>query len=127
LHVTQMDITATALDPEVRALNLPFLEASLWEMPLLFKFDWIFCTDVLEHLPTDKVDDALDALAKITGKGAFLQIALFADGMGYDIGEKLHLTVKPSAWWKEKIERRWFTTNYAVDGRLTTLTGAAKP
>ena len=31
---------------------------------------------------------------------AFFQISLVEDSMGQRIGEKLHLTVKPFAWWE---------------------------
>ena len=94
-------------------------------------FDWIYCVDVLEHLPTEQIDAALDGFTHITRHGGFLQIALFEDGCGNLIGETLHLTVQPYAWWHEKIAARW-TLGHAqegtdvrgIDGYATFLLGA---
>lgn len=127
LNVFQLDITDKSLDDKVRALGLPFIEACLWDMPALPKFDWIYCCDVLEHLPPIKVDRALDQMAAITGKGAWMQIALFAEGFGRHIGEVLHLTVMPADWWQEKINQRWSAAKYdVIESRLIVMTGAPK-
>jgi len=126
LDVTMLDITPDATDPDI---NLPFVEACLWDMPdlLAWTIDWVYCCDVLEHIPTEHVDAVLDNLATMTGYGAFLQIALFNDGFGQMIGETLHLTVKPTEWWMEKINKRWEVKHQkdSGDGRLIVLTGEA--
>jgi 2-polyprenyl-3-methyl-5-hydroxy-6-metoxy-1,4-benzoquinol methylase len=122
LNVTQLDITETSRDPHAR--GLPFIEACLWDLPELPKFNWVYCCDVMEHLPTHTVDKALDHMAAITGKGAFMQIALFPEAFGRFIGETLHLTVKPAEWWQEKINKRWHTSEFVVkEERLIFLTG----
>ena len=127
-NVTQLDITEASLDPAVRQKNIPFVEACLWELPEdLPVFDWLYCCDVLEHIPTDKVDAVLDGMAAITGKGAFLQIALFAEVFGRYIAATLHLTVKPAGWWQEKILQRWHCEKFDIAGnRLVALTGKPK-
>ena len=125
LNVTMLDITPTATDPDVK---LSFIEACLWDMPVLCPdWDWVYCCDVMEHLPTEHVDAVLDNLATMTGYGAFLQIALFDDFFGQMIGETLHLTVKPADWWRQKLAERWVIKHekYSGDGRLIVLTGEA--
>lgn len=126
--VFQLDITEASRDQEVRNMGLPFIEACLWALPdVMPKFDWVYCTDVLEHLPTEKVDAALDCMRAITGKGAFMQIALFAEGFGRHIGETLHLTVETPDWWQKKINQRWNVERYLIDaGRMVVLAGAPR-
>jgi 2-polyprenyl-3-methyl-5-hydroxy-6-metoxy-1,4-benzoquinol methylase len=127
LNVTMLDITPTATDPDVK---LSFIEACLWDMPEFPQrglYDWVYCCDVCEHLPTEHVDAVLDNLATMTGYGAFLQIAMWPENYGKQIGETLHLTVKPTEWWMEKINKRWEVKRQldSGDGRLIVLTGEA--
>lgn len=125
-NVLMLDITRMATDPEIK---LPFVSVCLWEVPFEQRFDWVYCTDVLEHIPTEHVDKVLDNLAAMTGYGAFLQIALFADGFGRRINDTLHLTVKPMTWWEEKIRKRWDVKNLwgsSEGGHLIVLTGGQK-
>jgi SAM-dependent methyltransferase len=123
LSVTFLDITVAAPDPT--SIAKPFIEACLWELPPMPVYDWAYCCDVLEHIPPSKVDKVLDNIRVITGKGAFLQIALWPESWGNEIHETLHLTVKPSQWWKPKISKRWKNVEFSDsgDGRLIALTG----
>ena len=125
LNVLMLDITRTATDMDNR---LPFVAACLWDMPFKQRFDWVYCCDVMEHIPTERVDEVLDNLRAMTGYGAFMQIALFADGFGARIGQTLHLTVKPAAWWLEKIQKRWEVKWSATneDRHVVILTGEAR-
>ncbi len=105
LNVTLLDITEEALAREAR--HLPFIQACLWELKTDGpRYDWTYCCDVLEHIPTEKVGKVLDTIAALAS-GAFLQIALSADICGSYIGETLHLTVKPVEWWLDRISPRW--------------------
>lgn len=110
LQVTMVDITKDALDfnPELDFPRIGFVEASLWELPDTLKpAEWVFSTDVLEHIPPGKVDASLDAIASRTLKGGHMTVSVVKDGFGDMIGETLHLTVQPFEWWKDKIEARW--------------------
>lgn len=121
LAVTQLDITAASRDPGCR--GLPFIEACLWEPAIEDEWDWVYCCDVLEHIPPDHVEASLDNLAKMTGFGAFMQIALFPEAFGRHIGEVLHLTVESDEWWKAKILERWNCNKFdVIDSRLICLT-----
>ena len=106
LSVTPLDITANCLDQHVlEELASKFVESPIHRITQLY--DWIYCVDVLEHIPMELIDMTLDALELATLRGGFLQIACFEDGCGALIGEKLHLIVRPPAWWDLKIEKRW--------------------
>jgi SAM-dependent methyltransferase len=134
LRVTMLDIAGEALDKSVKVragiLGMVFIEQNLWDVYLSIhgRFDWLYCCDVLEHIPTEHVDATLNNMRAMTGKGAFLQIALWDDSFGNKIGETLHLTVKPIPWWREKIESRWNIKlcELSDDHRLIVLTGSPK-
>lgn len=125
LNPILVDITETCLDDEAK--GLAFLTANLWDLPPL-RNDWIFSCDTLEHLPTEHIDAALQGMADATAKGGLLQIAMFKDNCGDMIGETLHLTVKPVAWWMEKIEKLWDVREWSVDryDRLVVILGKGK-
>lgn len=110
--VTMLDFCEDAVEVK----DLPFIEANLWDLPSsLPAFDWVYCSDVLEHLPPEHVDAALDGIARLTKKGGFLQIACFQDGCGSLIGEELHLTVHPPTWWDGKVRQRWVVNQELSD------------
>ena len=100
-------LKATAVDfaPNARETDVKFVEACLWDMPASLKAaDYGFCTDVMEHLPEDKVDLVLEGIAKRSKQGVYFRIATRPDKMGKLIGQPLHLTVKPGEWWRRKLE-----------------------
>jgi 2-polyprenyl-3-methyl-5-hydroxy-6-metoxy-1,4-benzoquinol methylase len=106
-----IDITFKAWDEEISG-SLPIAllmnEVCLWDLPHWMKaFDAIYCIDVMEHIPEEKVEAVIDNLADRCNKIAIFQIAMFKDRFGDLIGERLHLTIKPKEWWAEKILRRF--------------------
>lgn len=77
------------------------------------KFDGIICVDVLEHIAEEDVDVilrdifsfAVDASSWRTPAG-FVLLGIStkpAKNKRLPTGENVHLTVKPAAWWQEKI------------------------
>jgi len=103
-RVTMLDIAPNA--PE---MSLPFFEACLWDLPGTPYYDWFYCTDVMEHIPPEHVDQSLYNLSEMADRG-FFQIALCQDGCGDLIGERLHLTVRPHLWWLSKLTKHWIVT-----------------
>lgn len=78
--------------------------ASLWDLPkALDPVDYGLSFDVLEHLPTDRVPQALQQMSRLFTKKGFFQICMREDSMGSHIGEKLHLTVQDKMWWVDKL------------------------
>lgn len=119
-------IEATAIDFAEDALEttVPFVAACLWDMPAdLGPFDHGFCADVMEHIPTEKVDAVLRGIASRVRRGCFFQIAMFHDGMGALIGKTLHLTVQPADWWTERMLKHFgkLTDVRSRDGYFTCL------
>ena len=105
-QVTLCDLTPAGLIPEARAL--PFVEATLWS-PLTARsalggaYDYVFCCDVLEHLPTVFVGLAVTRMLEVARKGLFVSVALGADNLGVWVGRPLHLTVQPFPWWRDHL------------------------
>lgn len=101
--VTAVDIAENACNE----FDGTFVVASLWGLPeSLGRHDYGFCADVMEHLPTPKVDDTLANIAK-HARTTYFQIANFHCHEGDKIGESLHLTVKSYGWWQAHIGKHF--------------------
>lgn len=76
------------------------VECPAWALPFGDEsFDVSFSTDVLEHLPTESVDDAIKEILRVTKRKSIHVIACWGDVRN---GEVLHKTVMPIKWWQEK-------------------------
>lgn len=93
---------------EPAAQMFPFGEACLWQplRPAIRRgtVDWVYCCDVLEHLPTQFVGLALSHLLSVALRGVFVAAHLHEDHLGVLVGKPLHQTVKPYRWWKTTCE-----------------------
>lgn len=115
-----LDITPAALDPEVDRRR--FIEAPMWAPKWgdndigyrgpYARFDYGFCCDVLEHIPTEYAMLACDRIIRNCDI-SWLQICNLPDEYGKLIGEPLHLTVKPYAWWLLRLS----TLGEVIDAR----------
>lgn len=101
--VIGVDLAQNCLDQDIA---IPFYTACLWDLPAMWS-DYGFCTDVMEHIPEEKVLSVFSAIRLRTEKGCFFQIHTAQDGFGAQIGEILHLTVKNGEWWKDQAELFW--------------------
>lgn len=98
-------------------LNHVFFLASLHNLPLeLFPAEWGFCTDVMEHLPEQWVDQALLGIAGKV-RSCFFTISGHPDGWGKHIGQKLHLTVAPAEWWIDMIRKHFASVMWINENR----------
>jgi SAM-dependent methyltransferase len=110
LRVTMVDFVRNCLDPELEAAlttqahALTFVKADL-EQPLPVAAEYGFCTDVMEHIPEDRVGRVLDHILK-AARHVFFAIATTDDTCGDLIGERLHLTVQPYSWWLRQLNER---------------------
>jgi hypothetical protein len=105
--VTMVDFAGNCLDPEVQQActtqpeHLQFVKADL-EQPMTLRARYGYCTDVMEHIPPEKVSVVLTNIL-LSAQHVFFAIALTDDVCGTLIGEPLHLTVRPAAWWLEQL------------------------
>lgn len=104
LSVTAIDHAKNSLDP---GIDVAFMQQCLWALPSDLSADYGYCTDVMEHIPPEKVSAVLSEIRRVVRKRVFFQIATFPDGMGRKIGETLHLSVHPPEWWRAKLSEHW--------------------
>lgn len=115
LFLTLVDFCDNCLDEEVALLTqlcfeqVRFVEACLWTLPdTLPAADWIYCCDVLEHIPEEHIDAVLAGMAARTKKGGYFSIHLAEDVFGtHLLGHPLHVTIKPKEWWQAKLSTHW--------------------
>lgn len=104
-RVSCCDLTDAGLVDEAKAL--PFSEACLWHSlkwcAPLGSFEWVYCCDVMEHLPTQFTMLAVEQMLRVSRKGVFLGIATVPDQFGVWAGRALHQTVQPFTWWKDAL------------------------
>lgn len=106
-----MDLTDSGLVDEARRRaklatrengGIPFAEGCLWEL-MGRTFDWVYCCDVLEHIPPEFTMLVISRLLEAATKGVFLSIALQADNFGAWVGKPLHQTVQSYQWWHDRL------------------------
>jgi 2-polyprenyl-3-methyl-5-hydroxy-6-metoxy-1,4-benzoquinol methylase len=106
-EVTGCDLTGSALpDPP----PFPFFQAILWNDLLEAtgrghgsEFDWVFCCDVLEHLPQQFTMLAVEQMLRVSTQGVFLTIATQPDVFGVWLGKTFHQTVQHFSWWRDSL------------------------
>lgn len=103
-RVVLCDLTPAGLVPEVTAL--PFVEAPLWsDLKRQIGFvDWVYCTDVLEHIPPTFTMLVVSRLLEVARRGVFLSISLVPDSFGAWIGKPLHQSVQSFAQWRDQLD-----------------------
>ena len=69
--------------------------------------DLVVCTDVLEHVEPELIDDVLDELTRVTIKVAFVTVATRPAVKTLADGRNAHLTVQPLSWWRSRFEERF--------------------
>jgi SAM-dependent methyltransferase len=101
-HVVTCDMTDAGLVAEAKALR--FESACLWgDLWRLGPFGWVYCTDVLEHIPPQFTMLAIHQMLKVAREGLFLTVSLVPDSFGVWAGKSLHQSVFPFTWWKEAL------------------------
>lgn len=105
--VLALDFVPECLDIEVRQAvqggRLRFEAADLTQ-PIAHKTaEYGYCTDVMEHVRPEDVHTVLRNVM-VAAKRVFFAISTVDDKFGEVLGEPLHLTVQPHAWWREQFE-----------------------
>jgi len=109
-HLSELGYKVTALDIAENACTEyagDFIQSCIWSIPSnTGKFNYGVCFDVMEHLPTEKVDKSIKCVARHCDI-AYFQIANFVCHEGDKIGESLHLTVKSADWWLNAMKKHY--------------------
>lgn len=109
--VKMCDVSSAGLVPEAQSLR--YADACLWHdlsrlvpwsgVPGRTTFDYVYCTDVLEHIPPQFTMLAIDQMLRVARKGLFLTVSLVPDSFGIWAGKSLHQTVEPFVWWRDSL------------------------
>ena len=114
--VVGVDLTLDGVKPEIKERLVNKLhEGCLWDLEFTDPFDMVFCVDVMEHIPPNKVYAVLSELARLCKSYAHFKIAKFKDGYGERIGEPLHLSLFTTKEWKIRLDQHFFSTTTIND------------
>lgn len=102
-QVQLCDLTDAALTDDARRLS--YAVTPLWA-PLrrvLQPVEWVYCCDVLEHVPPTFTMLVVSRLLELATRGVFLSIALERDHYGVWVGTPLHRTVQSYSEWRDQL------------------------
>lgn len=102
-EVTMVDFVPNAVEVE----GIDFVESCLWNLPEYLKADNGFSSDVMEHIPTEKVEQTFERMAGAISDLMFFQIALTPDSCGSLINETLHVTLWSAMQWTQELNKFW--------------------
>lgn len=78
--------------------------------------DLVVCTDVLEHVEPEYLDEVLDHLAELAQKIVFLTVATRPAQKVLADGRNAHLIVEPAEWWMPKLMSRFRVREFRDGG-----------
>lgn len=106
--VTMADLTPDGLSDDARAL--PFHQVCLWhdittQLPYRWggKFDWVYCCDVLEHIPPTFTMLVVQRLLDVSKQGLFLAVSTRSDEFGHIVGTPLHQSIQSFKQWRDQL------------------------
>lgn len=67
--------------------------------------DLVVCTDVLEHVEPECIDDVLAHLVELADKAVLIAVACRAGKRVLEDGRPDHLTVQPPKWWAKRVAK----------------------
>ncbi len=97
------DLVPDGLVEEAR--DFPFTPVCLWRKfwRQTGMFDFVYCCDVLEHIPTPFTMLVVSRLLEAAKDGVFLSISLTPDMFGEMVGKPLHQTVQSFVTWRDQL------------------------
>lgn len=99
-RVSAFDITDEGYEAKGK---VPLLLGSVWrDLPRVKTWNYGYCCDMLEHIPTEYVMLTLERI-QCSVRDLFCSISTMPDGFGAKIGETLHMTVQPFEWWHDRL------------------------
>ena len=89
------------------AHNLPYKDQ---------EFDQIVCSEVLEHIPEENIQDTLKEIFRVGSDKYFFTISLIPEKNPVAGYIQTHITVKPPEWWFEQFGKTGYTIAAAAHG-----------
>lgn len=69
----------------------------------------VVCTDVLEHIEPEHLDDVLEHIRSLGSRGYYLNISTRAATRDLPDGRNAHLIVQPAEWWLARLTAAGFS------------------
>ena len=66
-------------------------------------YDGVVCTEVLEHVPIEEVDQVLTEIFERATRFVYLSIATYPAGKTFPDGTNVHVTIESKEWWHQKV------------------------
>ena len=98
------DMQINGYDPCVEAFSRP-AKAS----------DVLICTDVLEHIEPDTINNVLKHIGNLTEHICFLVIDLMPAVKTLPDGRNAHILLRPTGWWLDKLSEQYLFGTYYID------------
>jgi len=78
--------------------------------------DLVYCTDVLEHVEPELIDDVLTHIASLIKKVGFFTIGLRPSNRCLPDGRDAHLILESPKWWRAKLKPHFNIVRGGVHG-----------
>ena len=82
-----------------------------------FPCDMVVCTDVMEHIEPEFLEDVLNDIEQLTKKVAFITVSTVPAKKFLSDGRNAHLIVEPPEWWLPKFMCRWKLNKFVDFGK----------
>lgn len=69
------------------------------------KYDGVICTDVLEHIPEEQLDETLNIIFSKATKFVFFCIHIDEAVKTFSDGQNVHVTIKPVEFWTDIVNK----------------------
>jgi hypothetical protein len=89
------------------ATDIPFVQATLWNAEKLPKVEYGFSSDVMDHIPPERVMDTLHAIHDACEVAVYLVICTLDDNCGNFIDRHLHMTIMDAKSWEDAAKTVW--------------------
>jgi len=103
-----IDISTYQIEQNILQLasdNVSFLRHSIDRLPFEdMSYDLAICQDVMEHIPMNRVDRVLREMFR-AASAVMLVIDCKEARLSGPNGEKLHCTIQPVDWWRDRIRK----------------------
>jgi hypothetical protein len=89
--------------------------------------DLVVCTDVLEHIEPELLDNVLFELARLTRKAALLVIATRESQKKLADGSSPHKIIEEPHWWQAKLATKFLVLDFKTDVIQNEVTALVTP
>ena len=88
------------------------------------KADMVVCTDVLEHIEPEFLDNVLDDIAKLAERAVFLVISIQPAEKVLADGRNAHLSLHDADWWRRKLSDKFFISTWSATKQELQMGGS---